>query len=254
MIPTSQAPENSAIDRAVEVFLQGFSFTRSRTHPYLVERVESVSVLRDAPRKRGDYRSEEWVAHGVAPEEMDRIARENTRGRFSICAISSINEPQEPLRDKFKALGYRLGTTEPLMVNDLSQVPTFESPASIQRVATVELAERLARATRSRPIRPEYFAPESPLRQYGALMDGEVVGWVSSIVVEGATWCSNMYVSPSFRRRGIARSLLGRMLHDDREAGAQMAVLLASHTGAKLYPVVGYEQIGTLFLFTPKKR
>jgi hypothetical protein len=30
-------------------------------------------------------------------------------------------------------------------------------------------------------------------------------------------------------------------------------VLLATHTGAKLYPVVGYEQIGMLLLFTPKK-
>jgi predicted acetyltransferase len=63
-----------------------------------------------------------------------------------------------------------------------------------------------------------------------------------------------MYVSPPFRRRGIARSLLCQMLHDDRAGGAQTAVLLASHTGAKLYPVVGYEQIGTLLLFTPKKR
>ncbi len=254
MIVNNIRPEHSAIDRAVEVFLQGFSFTRSRTHPYLVERVESVSVLRDAPHKRGDYRTEEWVAHGVAPEDVDRIARENTRGRFSICALSGINEPQEPLHEKFKALGYRLGTTEPLMVHGLLQIPTFESPAANERVTTVELAEQLARATRSRPIRPEYFAPESPLRQYVALMDGEVVGWVSSIVVGDATWCSNMYVNPAFRRRGIARSLLSRMLNDDREAGAQMAVLLASHTGTKLYPVVGYEQIGTLFLFTPKKR
>ena len=63
-----------------------------------------------------------------------------------------------------------------------------------------------------------------------------------------------MYVVPSFRRRGIGRALLCRMLRDDRDGGAKMAVLLASHTGAKLYPVVGYEQIGTLLLFTPSKR
>ncbi len=31
------------------------------------------------------------------------------------------------------------------------------------------------------------------------------------------------------------------------------AVVLASRTGAKLYPVLGYEQIGTLLLFTPNK-
>jgi hypothetical protein len=44
------------------------------------------------------------------------------------------------------------------------------------------------------------------------------------------------------------------MLRDDRAAGASAGVLLASHTGAKLYPSVGYEQIGTLLLFTPRKR
>lgn len=43
------------------------------------------------------------------------------------------------------------------------------------------------------------------------------------------------------------------MLQDDHATGSTQAVLLASHTGAKLYPVVGYEQIGTLLLFTPRR-
>jgi predicted acetyltransferase len=63
-----------------------------------------------------------------------------------------------------------------------------------------------------------------------------------------------MYVHPVFRRRGIARAMLCRMLQDDRAGGAQNAVLLASHAGAKLYPVVGYEQTGELLLFAPKER
>jgi GNAT superfamily N-acetyltransferase len=254
MTATSDFPEADAINRAVEVFLHGFSFTRSRTHPYLVERVESMSVLRDAPRKRGDYRTEEWVAYGVASTEMDRIARENTRGRFTICAFCGVDEPQEPLRSGFKTLDYRLGRTEPLMVHPLSHIPDFASPALIERMTTAEMAGRLAQVTRSRPLPAEFLLMNSPLRQYVAMVDDELVGWVSSVVVGDATWCSNMYVSPSFRRRGIARSLLCRMLHDDRAAGAQTAVLLASHAGAKLYPVVGYEQIATLFLFTPKNR
>jgi predicted acetyltransferase len=81
----------------------------------------------------------------------------------------------------------------------------------------------------------------------------EIVGWVRSIVVGNATWCSNMYVIERYRRRGIGRTLMCRMLRDDREHGAKSAVLLASHTGAKLYAAVGYEQIGTLLLFTPKR-
>lgn len=37
-------------------------------------------------------------------------------------------------------------------------------------------------------------------------------------------------------------------------AGAERAVLTASHAGAKLYPLVGYRELGTLLLYTPKKR
>jgi len=62
-----------------------------------------------------------------------------------------------------------------------------------------------------------------------------------------------MYVSPSHRRRGIGQALLSRMMRDDRARGSRSSVLTASHTGALLYPRVGYERIGTLFMFVPGK-
>jgi len=40
---------------------------------------------------------------------------------------------------------------------------------------------------------------------------------------------------------------------DDRARGSKCSVLTASHTGALLYPRVGYERIGTLFMFAPKR-
>ena len=68
------------------------------------------------------------------------------------------------------------------------------------------------------------------------------------------SWCSNMYVKADYRRRGIGRALMAKMLRDDRKYGSQLAVLTASHTGALLYPRVGYREIGTLLVYTPKKR
>jgi predicted acetyltransferase len=62
-----------------------------------------------------------------------------------------------------------------------------------------------------------------------------------------------MFVQSAYRRQGIARALLSRMLADDRDAGAAANVLLASHTGSKLYQSVGYETLGTLYMFTPPK-
>lgn len=61
------------------------------------------------------------------------------------------------------------------------------------------------------------------------------------------------HVCPSHRRRGIGQALLSKMLRDDRARGSRCSVLTASHTGALLYPSVGYEQIGMLFMFAPRK-
>jgi GNAT superfamily N-acetyltransferase len=249
-----EATITKRFDTAIETFVRGFSFTRSFTHPYVVGRFESVWAMCDAPRKRPEYRTEEWVAQGLPAVEVDRVVRANSRGRFTVCAAVAVDESTDACRDDYKSIGYRLRTTEPIMVHDLKNIPAFESPAVIERVTTAESAARLHTATRSRQILPEHLTPDAPLRQYVAIMDHKPVGWVRSISVGGSTWCSNMHVLPAYRRRGIAKALLGRMLRDDRKAGSTLAVLTASHTGALLYPVVGYRQVGTLVVVTPKVR
>jgi len=72
------------------------------------------------------------------------------------------------------------------------------------------------------------------MRQYMATDQGTPVGWVGSVVVGAYAWCTSMFVIPAYRRRGIARSLLTRMLRDDAAAGAQASVLLSSHAGGRL--------------------
>ena len=243
---------SSGIQQAISVFVHGFCYTRSFTHPYLAEQVGPLWVMRDAPRRSGKYRNEEWVAHALPADEIARLIRDQAGGAYTVSVICGLEEAQDPLRLGFKTLGYRLGSSEALMVHRLAHIPQFEAPAVIARLQTAEQAVQLARANRSRPLSPEQFLPDSPLRQYMAVIDDEVVGWVRSITVGEAAWCADMFVNPAFRRRGIARAMLSRMLTDDRLAGAQIAVLLAGQAGAKLYPVAGYQQIGTLLLFHPR--
>jgi ribosomal protein S18 acetylase RimI-like enzyme len=243
---------------AIEVFARGFCFTRSLTHPYLAERVGPIWVVRDAPRQHEkDYRREEWIAHGIDPAKIDATARKHTRGRFAVCALRAIDEPDAPLRDSFKRLGYRLGATEALMMHDLKRIPQFDSPLPIHRVTTQELAERFGKAKRRKPLDQRFLRDDSPLRQYVAI-DGStrsVIGWVASIqTTPDAASVWDMYVHPRYRRRGIGRALMSRMLHDDRDAGVKLSQLTASHTGALLYAAIGYSQIGELLLFTPPKK
>jgi GNAT superfamily N-acetyltransferase len=242
------------IEFAIEVFVRGHSAGRSRTFPYQASRVERLWVMRDAPRKNPrDYRKEEWIAHGVAARDADAIAQRHTRGRFFMCAMVGEGEPQETTRSAYKALGYRLLATEGFFVQRLKRIPKLPSPVPIERVRTPELAAQLGKATRTRPIPDRLLGDDAPFRQYVALDGSEIIGRVRSVDAAGATWCADMHVSPSHRRRGIGQALLCRMLRDDRARRSKCSVLTASHTGALLYPRVGYERIGTLFMFVPRR-
>jgi len=242
------------LEPATEVFVKGFGFTRSFTHPFSGERVGPLWVLRDAPRKRAaDYRTEEWVAGHLNPAEVDRVARKGTRGRFCVCAMLGAGASDVSLRAAYKALGYRLMATEPVMVHRLKKIPRVTSAAMIQRVRNQSEADALAMVARARQILPEHLKGKTRLRSYIARVDGRIVGWVRSIVCDAGNWCSNMFVLPKYRRRRIGSALLAAMLQDDRKHGAKRAVLTASHAGAKLYVTLGYAQIGTLLLFRPKK-
>lgn len=63
-----------------------------------------------------------------------------------------------------------------------------------------------------------------------------------------------MMVHQDARRQGIGSSLLEKMLRDARKHSAQASVLLSSHTGAWVYPTLGYTLAGMLLLMAPAKR
>jgi len=249
-VGNSSKSRDAKIRQAIEGFIRGICSCRSFTHPCLPSRVGQLWVARDGPRKRGDYRNEEWAAFGPNPDEVDRIVRRESQGRFAICEIHPAGHSDEPMRQGYKSLGYRLQTTEPLMAHGLKRIPTFAPPPGVQieRVATQPLADRLAKCTRSRQILPEHFENEA-VRQYVALAGDKIVGWVRSVEAGDARWCSKMHVLPAFRRHGIARAMLSRMLKDDRRAGAQSSILTSSHVGALLYPLLGYEHLATLYVY-----
>src|SRR6185369_12537858 len=243
------------IRAALEVFVRGFSAQKSATHPYEFAKIGDVWMMRDAPRKNPRYyRKEEWVAYGTPAATVDAEARKQTRGRFFVCAVRGMDDAEEPLRASYKELGYRLLSTEPLFIHRLKKIPKADAPAVIERVATEEMARKFGKASRSRPIPIEQLGKDASFRQYVALEDEKIVGWVRSIDAGSSTWCANMYVAPKSRRRGIGAALLARMLRDDKKHGAKQSVLLSSHTGALLYPRVGYEQIGLLYIFAPKRK
>ena len=240
---------------AIEVFVHGYSTDKSRTFPYEVSRVGPLWAMRDAPRKNArDYRGEEWVVHDVAAQEADAVVRQHARPGFAISVAIANDEPDQPVRTAYKALGYRLLRTEGFFVQPLHQIPSPPAVVSIERVQTIERAAQLAKIIRRRPIAADLLGDSAPFRQYVAVDGDAIVGRVRSVDAMGATWCAAMYVEPSHRRRGIGQALMAKMLQDDRAHGSRCSMLLATHAGALLYPRMGYERIGTLLIFSPKSR
>lgn len=242
------------LHQAISVFVHGFCVGKSRTHPYEAIKVEGAWLLRDAPRTIArDLRKEEFVACGIAPARLDRIARRHTRGRYFICDIRPNAALSASRRQAFQELGYRLLATEPLFVHSLSRIPRANAPCEIRVLDSADLAAKLGKATRTRPLPPACFGVSGSFRQYVALDGAQPVGWVRSVPVGKSTWCADLAVVRSHRRRGIGRGLVARMLRDDRRLGVSANYLLASHAGALLYPQLGYAQLGTLFMYAPRK-
>jgi hypothetical protein len=180
--------DQKQLEFAIEVFVRGHSTVRSRSHPYDVDRIGPVWVMRDAPRKNArDYRKEEWVASGVKPAELSRIAKSHTRGHYFLCDLLAEGVSDSELRGGYKALGYRLLATEGFFVHDLACVPTRPGDVVIKRVRDAEMAARFGKVTRTRPISSELLTEAAPFRQFVALDGQEIVGRVRSVDASGAT-------------------------------------------------------------------
>lgn len=238
----------------IETFVRGFAITKSRTHPYVFEQVNGLWVMRDAPRKNAaNNRKQEWIAYGIPAATVHQTVTTKSSGNRFLGVFVDSHEEINATRDSFKALGYRLLSTEFLFTHRLAKIQIRKSPATIVRMQTTEQSLQYAQEARIQPM-PDVLPADAIWWHYLAYVKNQIVGWVSSIKTEtGSHWVSNLVVREAHRRQGIASALLAKMLRDDRARGAQSSVLLASHTGALVYPKLGYQQTGVLLIFAPKK-
>jgi len=244
---------------AVNTFARGFSASRSIAYPYLVKRPggERLFILHDAPRpgksgKQAERNREYMAVEMPADKVVERITKDG-RPRHVVCAIHPSPVRDRELEDEYRALGYRYLKQEPLFVRALPPVPRGGGPLTICRVNTIDEAQAVASAARRRQIDERYLGDdEAPARLFAAFADDAPVGWVCSIRVgERSAWVAHLYVDKSQRGRGVGTALMQAMLRDDHRRGITHSVLTASQAGARVYRKIGYEQVGTVQLFTP---
>jgi GNAT superfamily N-acetyltransferase len=251
----AEAHETSLTERGLQAFLRGFSATRSLTHPYPARQVSpSLWVLSDAPRARGAARKSEVIVYGAGPEETVETIRREAIGRHMLCILLASPESADATRDLYKRRGYRFAGGEALFVLPIDRrIPCDAYP--VRRVMQKAEADAIRKAARARQLLPEHLNEvDAPIRLYGAFENETPIGWVSSVATDSDTsWVASLFVHPDYRRRGIGKSLMSALLNEDARYGVAYSALLASQTGALLYPHLGYEQHGVLLLFFPPK-
>lgn len=235
------------LERAIEVCVHAFAAGKSVSYPYLVSRHDRLWVMQDAPgRKR--TRKIEVFSHGVGAEATIEGIRAAGLGWHFVCDVIPEGEDPAPVRASYKALGYRALATEWFFVNDLETVPKLDCAPPVRRVRSNEEWSTIPQHT----SQPRKF--RDGVRQYSVWDDARDYGWVHSVPYGEDAWVSDLYVHPDSRGRGFGAALMSRLLQDDKTLGVHASVLVASTSGARLYPHLGYRRIGTLQVFCPIRR
>lgn len=233
---------------AADAFIAGWTTTRRLSGLFEIAPREEATFVYDPTGARMG----ELVAVDVEAERAVELYPTTQRG--AICAIYSPDASLEAHKKAFRTLGWRLLRTEPVFVHALRDLPPLDS-----RVVRATSPEHVARICKAAKMRPATMGvtegDDAPIRLYEASVEGENLGWVRSIRAgERDSWVSSLNVREAFRRQGYGAGLMAALLHDDRRLGRRASVLLASHTGALLYPKLGYERVGTLMLLMPKTK
>ncbi|HZT43290.1 MAG TPA: GNAT family N-acetyltransferase [Chthonomonadaceae bacterium] len=243
------------IPQALEVFLRGFSTTRSFIRPYLVSQIDSsLWLLADPPSASGPQRTVEAITYNSDPEAVVQTLQNLNLPRYALCVLVEDAAAVPETCTAYKQLGYRFHGREPLFALDIGRRVRFNS-YDVRRVIDAANAEKVAKAARARQIFPEHLTEADSICRVYAAFDGDTpIGWARSIRTHpDYSWVAGLFVQPSYRRQGIGRTLMSTMLDDDARYGVKWSVLTASSAGAKLYPHLGYVERGLLLIFSPRK-
>ncbi len=202
--------------------------------------------------------------HGIGGAMMRRMLDELRDAGYDRASLSV--QKRNPALRLYERLGFRVigdgaDASEWLMVCRLSsQLPLAVRRAETEDIPTL-VSTRIAQLREEGALQTCDIRPE--LHKYYArhLQDGSFFGWLAQCgddvvatsgisVVEKPPYfgcpsgriglVSGMYTQPEYRRQGIARDLLCRVLDDAKRKGCGVAQITASNAGVPLYRSVGF--------------
>ncbi|NWF79354.1 MAG: GNAT family N-acetyltransferase [Chloroflexi bacterium] len=217
--------------------------TRGQAGPLLV--VHSDYLWQGARRVTDDF-----FIHGCSPAEALEAVR--AHGPEPHHYLLVVDEGQDAL-GVYEAEGYRLAFPEYLMARRLDRLLEPDGRYAIQLVQSADAADRVnsGDAEVEPWVRPANLA-DPALSHYcleiGGATAARARNWQHS---PRCGYVTHVFTHPEHRRRGLARAVMLRLLHDSAARGASESALVASEEGALLYASLGYERLARLLVLAP---
>jgi GNAT superfamily N-acetyltransferase len=236
---------------AWKLFIDGFS-TSSASMTLERRRVGPIDVLHFRRRAPADAFDEFLVRDCDPADALAIVAATEPVQEHYITVLAD----QHYRRAEYEQAGYELTHSEALMVRDMRLPLPLDSGVEVIVARTASDMEWLnANDPEKRAwITPQHLA-HPRLLLYAALVEGLPAARGRNLQLDAAHgYVSRIYTGEAFRRRGMARALMLRLLRDEAARGAQWSILTASAMGAGLYAGLGYETLATIHIFEPARR
>jgi ribosomal protein S18 acetylase RimI-like enzyme len=96
------------------------------------------------------------------------------------------------------------------------------------------------------------FVDLTDARFFAVRVDGVFAGFGELSVHDGVAELDDVHRLERFRRRGIARAVVGRAVREARDAGADLVFLIADDADwpKELYATLGFDPVGGYWQFT----
>lgn len=232
--------------QAVEISSCAIALRKSRFHPHLARQVDGMWVLRDQGPIKTPRKSEVFVSD-LAPDDLLHRLKTHDLGWHFLCACHGPQVDATEFREKLKRGGYRVSSTAWVYVHDYQELQDFEREDEVKHLATQEEINGIA----DHQWKPRKQDEDSC---FYALADPVIFGMVESMKIGGDAYASDLYVRKEYRGQGYGAALKSALLKGDKARGLGSSVLVANREGRRLYPRLGYEEIGVMHVLTPIDR
>ncbi len=237
---------------AFAIFRASFTDVPSRRAISTMHQAGPLPVVRSDYLWNGARRhTDDFFMHAIAPEAaLVAVRAYNPLPQHYLLVI----DDQLDTLAAYTAAGYRLAFSEYLMARPLTDLPPLESSVPVQRVCdAAEAVQVNAADAEAEPwVRPGNLAAPN-LRHYYLAQEGVIAARARSWQPDPVcSYVTHVLTHPAYRRRGLARAIMLRLLHDDAAQGVTNSVLVASEEGDLLYRSLGYTRLATLLVLEPK--